>query len=97
MLRGRRKLCTRMRRLKQKLINSVTTNSSLDPEMEPNFYAMSPVGEEEEETKPKESILAQSKLTGAIFTHSKSKICSTAPATLDLAKASRLTAALFAK
>lgn len=97
MLRGRRKLCTRMRRLKQKLINSVTTNSSLDPEMEPNFYAMSPVGEEEQETKPKESILAQSKLTGAIFTDSKSKICSTAPATLDLAKASRLTAALFAK
>jgi len=45
MLRGRRKLCTRMRRLKptSKLGGPIVTNSALSPELEPNFYSMTPV------------------------------------------------------
>ena len=84
MLRGRRKLCTRMRRVKpaSKLSGPIITNSSLSPELEPNFYSMTPVVE----------ISCSNKATQAAV-RLKSTV-HTIPQ-FNLAKASPLTTALY--
>jgi hypothetical protein len=82
MLRGRRKLCTRMCRQKAssgKHGGNMITNALVDPELEPNFYAMEPVGFIEAK-KPLSAQVAMTTPTSISF---------------HLSNASPLTAALF--